>query len=85
MTTIAAMEPLLPDDQNELEDLAKREFYRLRSGTDIGPDKIVFTRRRVKRPLYRADKTAMASTTAHPTMTRAATAPAVILALSLAV
>jgi hypothetical protein len=34
---------------------------------------------------YRADRNAMASTTTHPTMTREATAPAVILALSFVV
>jgi SOS-response transcriptional repressor LexA len=34
---------------------------------------------------YRADKNAMASTTSHPTMTKDATAPAVILAFSLVV
>ncbi len=35
--------------------------------------------------LYRADRNAIASTTSHPTMTREATAPAVILALSFVV
>jgi len=34
---------------------------------------------------YRADSNAIASTTSHPTMTREATAPAVILAFSLVV
>lgn len=33
---------------------------------------------------YRAERNAMASTTIHPTMTKAATAPAVILVFSLA-
>ena len=37
------------------------------------------------RPCYRADRNAIASTTTHPMMTRAATAPAVILSFSLAV
>jgi hypothetical protein len=34
---------------------------------------------------HRADRNAMASTTSHPTMTREATAPAMILAFSLVV
>jgi len=35
--------------------------------------------------VYRADRNAVASTTSHPTMTREATAPAMILAFSLVV
>jgi hypothetical protein len=35
--------------------------------------------------LHRADSNAIASTTSHPTMTREATAPAVILAFSFVV
>jgi pilus assembly protein Flp/PilA len=35
--------------------------------------------------VYRADRNAVASTTSHPTITREATAPAMILAFSLVV
>lgn len=40
---------------------------------------------RLARSFYRTDRKMMANTTTHPTMTRAATAPAVILSFSLVV
>jgi hypothetical protein len=68
---------------------------RLRPSIGSGHDAIVmvnaslmakpFHRGGFTRPCYRADRNAIASTMTHPTMTREATAPAVILSFSLAV
>ena len=46
---------------------------------------LIFCRLSWRPQFYRAERNAIASTTSHPTMTKEATAPAVILAFSFAV
>jgi hypothetical protein len=74
---------LHPDRQ--LRDQGQREPA-YGSGRNAHPSLLICVRGRLSwRPLHRADINAMASTTSHPAMTKEATAPAVILALSLVV